>query len=144
VTDNLNVSVDYNAYDYEIAGNAKKIGGNIRYSVMKSGGAGLSVHKMDGGTDLLKYSEYRVYGYKKIGKADLTLDALDVRYDVARNNVKDAYSVTLAASYEMMERLSLGADVEYAKNPDFDKDVRGFLKLIYQFELGYGKRKEGV
>jgi hypothetical protein len=99
---------------------------------------------MDGGTDLLKYSEYRVYGYKKIGKADLTLDALDVRYDVARNNVKDAYSVTLAASYEMMERLSLGADVEYAKNPDFDKDVRGFLKLIYQFELGYGKRKEGV
>ena len=144
VTGDLNVSVDYNAYDYEIAGNAKKIGGNIRYSVVKSGGAGLSVHKMDGGTDLLKYSEYRVYGYKKIGKADITLDALDVRYDVARNNVKDAYSVTLAASYEVLERLNLGADVEYAKNPDFNKDVRGFLKLIYQFDLGYGNRKEGV
>ena len=144
VTGDLNVSVDYNAYDYEIAGNAKKIGGNIRYSVVKSGGAGLSVHKMDGGTDLLKYSEYRVYGYKKIGKADITLDALDVRYDVARNNVKDAYSVTLAASYEVLERLNLGADIEYAKNPDFNKDVRGFLKLIYQFDLGYGNRKEGV
>jgi hypothetical protein len=141
VTGNLNVSVDYNAYDYEIAGNAKKIGGNIRYSVAKSGGAGLSVHKMDGGTDLLKYMEYRVYGYKKIGKADITLDALDVRYDVERNNVKDAYSLTLAAAYELMEKLMVGADVEYAKNPDFDKDVRGFLKIVYSFDMGSGYNK---
>jgi hypothetical protein len=144
VTGNLNVSVDYNAFDYEIAGNAKKFGGNVRYSVVNSGGAGLSIHAMDGDTDLLKYVEYRVYGYKKIGKADITLDALDVAYKTARNNVKDAYSVTLAAAYEVKERLKVGADVEYAKNPDFDKDVRGFLKLIYQFDLGYGKRKEGV
>ena len=72
------------------------------------------------------------------------MTSLDVRYDVARNNVKDAYSVTLAAAYEVRERLKLGADVEYAKNPDFNKDVRGFLKLIYQFDLGYGKRKKGV
>jgi hypothetical protein len=144
VTNNLNVSLDYNAFDYEIAGNAKKFGGNIRYSVMNSGGAGLSVHSTEGDTDLLKYMEYRVYGYKKIGKADITLDALDVAYKTARNNVKDAYSVTLAATYEVKERLKVGADVEYAKNPDFNKDVRGFLKLNYQFDIGYGKRKEGV
>jgi hypothetical protein len=144
VTDRLNVSVDYNKYNYKIAGDAQKFGGNIRYSVMKSGGAGLSVHSMDGDTDLLKYMEYRVYGYKRIGKADITLDALDVAYKTARNNVKDAYSLTLAAAYEVKERLKVGADVEYAKNPDFNKDVRGFLKLIYQFDLGYGKRKEGV
>lgn len=144
VTNNLNVSADYNAFDYEIAGNAKKFGANIRYSVMNSGGAGLSVHSTEGDTDLLKYMEYRVYGYKKVGKADITLDALDVAYKTARNNVKDAYSLTLAAAYEVKERLKVGADVEYAKNPDFKKDVRGFLKLNYQFDIGYGTRKRGV
>ena len=109
-----------------------------------SGGAGLSVHLMDGGTDLLKYTEYRVYGFKKINKADITLDVLDVRYTSAINGVKDAYSVTLAAAYELKERLKVGADVEYAKNPDFDKDVRGFLKLIYSFDVRQGIRKEGT
>ncbi len=99
---------------------------------------------MDGDTDRLKYTEYRVYGFKKIGKADITLDALDVAYKEAINSVKDAYSVTLAAMYEVRERLNVGADVEYAKNPDFDKEVRGFFKLNYRFDLGYGKQKKGV
>jgi hypothetical protein len=134
VTDNLNVSADYKVYDYEIAGNAKYYGGNIRYAKAASGGAGLSAHLMDGGTDPLKYTEYRVYGFKKIGKADVTLDVLDVAYKSAINNVKDAYSVTLAAVYELKERLKVGADVEYSKNPDFNKDVRGFLKIVYSFD----------
>jgi hypothetical protein len=134
ITDNLNISADYKAYDYEIAGNAKYYGGNIRYSKAASGGAGLSAHLMSGGTDTLNYTEYRVYGFKKIGKADITLDALDVAYKTAINGVKDAYSVTLAAAYEVKERLKVGADVEYSKNPDFDKDVRGFLKIVYSFD----------
>ncbi len=144
VNDKLNLSVDYKQFDYKIAGNAKYFGGNIRYSVMKSGGAGLSIHAMEGDTDRLKYTEYRAYGFKKFGKTDLTLDALDVAYKEAINGVKDAYSVSLAAMYEVRERLNVGADVEYAKNPDFDKEVRGFFKLNYRFDLGYGKQKKGV
>ncbi len=98
-------------------------------------------HKMDGKDDRLKYDEYRAYVYKKFGKADLTLDALDVKYEQAINGVKDAYSVSLAIGYDLTEKLKVGADVEYSKNPDFDKDVRAFLKAIYRFDVGYGARK---
>ncbi len=141
LTDNVGISLDYRAYSYEIAGDAKYYGGNVRYTVATSGGAGLSLHRMDGDADRLKYDEYRVYAYKKIDKTDIALDVIDVNYDRAINGVSNAYSVSLAAVYELTKKLKVGADVEYSKNPDFDKDVRAFLKAIYRFDVGYGNRK---
>ena len=127
--------VDYKAYTYEIAGNASYYGGSVRYS-LPSAGVGVSVHRMDGDTDELKYSEYRAYGYKKINKMDVAVDLLNVVYDDAINGVYNAYSATVAAQYAMMERLKLGADIEYQKNPDFDKDIRMFVKAVYHFDAG--------
>jgi outer membrane protease len=109
----------------------------------KSYSAGISLHKMDGDTNRLKYDEYRIYASKRMDKTDIAVDLLDVKYKEAINNVSNAYSATLAAGYEMTEKLKLGADLEYSKNPDFDKDVRIFLKLNYRFGADLGKR-EGV
>ena len=133
-TNSVNLSVDYKAYSYEVAGNAKYYGGNIRYAVEKSHGAGFSIHKMDGDTDRLRYTEYRAYGYNKMGKADITLDLLYVEYGAEINGVKDASTVTLAAAYELTERMKVGADAEYSVNPDYDKDIRTFVKLSYSFD----------
>lgn len=141
ITNTVNVSVDYKSYAYDIAGSSKYSGGNLRYAVANSGGAGLSLHRMDGDTDRLKYSEYRAYVFKKLGKTDVALDVIDVKYDTAVNGVTSAYSASIAAQYDLTEALKLGADVEYSKNPDFDKDVRAFLKAIYRFDLGPGARK---
>jgi hypothetical protein len=141
LTDKVNIGVDYKTYEYEVSGSAKSYGGKIRYAVASQGGAGLSLRRMDGDSDRLKYTEYRVYGYKKIGKIDLALDVLDVNYDSAINGVSNAYSVSAAAQYDLTEHWKLGADVEYSKNPDFDKDVRVFLKAIYHFDIGSGTRK---
>ncbi len=141
INKNWAVSADYKQYEYNIAGSASYYGVKATYMKPKAYNAGLSVHKMDGETDRLKYDEYRVYMSKKINKTDIAIDLLDVKYKEAINGVDNAYSATLAAGYELTEKLKLGADVEYAKNPDFDKDVRLFLKLIYQFDTELGKRK---
>jgi hypothetical protein len=90
---------------------------------------------MSGETDRLNYTEYRIYGYRKYGHTDVTLDLLDVDYGEAISGVKNAYSLTLAASYELSERMKLGADVEYSKNPDFDRDITTFVKLTYNFDI---------
>lgn len=141
VTKAVNVSLDYKAYSYDIAGDAKYFGGSIGYSSPASGGAGLSLHRMAGDADRLRYSEYRVYGFKKIDKTDVAVDLLDVKYDSAINGVSNAYSATVSAGYELTEKLKLGADIEYSRNPDFDKDVRAFIKAIYRFDVGSGARK---
>lgn len=139
-TDKISAAVDYRAYNYELAGNADYYGGSIRYS-LPSAGAGFSIHRMDGDTDELKYSEYRIYGYKKINKMDVAVDLLNVNYDASINGVSNAYAATIAGQYALMERLKLGADLEYQKNPDYDKDIRLFLKAVYHFDIArnYGK-----
>lgn len=136
VTDKLAVSLDYKAYTYDIAGAAKYYGGSARYTGSAHFGAGLSAHTMQGDVDRLKYAEYRLYTYHKMGKTDLALDLLNVKYNQAINGVTDAYSFTVAAQYALTEKMTVGADAEYSKNPDFDKDVRVFFKAIYHFDLG--------
>jgi hypothetical protein len=141
LTDRVSIGVNFTTYDYDVSGSAKSYGGNIRYAVAAQGGAGLSLRRMDGESDSLKYKEYRVYGYKKIDKINLAVDLLDVNYDVPINGVSNAYSASIAGQYDLTERWKLGADVEYQKNPDFNDDVRLFLKAIYHFDIGSGTRK---
>ena len=141
INEKWGISADYKSYSYDIAGSASYYGVKATYRTPKSYSAGLSIHKMDGETDRLKYDEYRVYASKKIEKIDVAIDLLDVKYKEPINDVTNAYSATLAAGYELTQKLKLGADLEYSKNPDFDKDVRFFLKLNYRFDAELGKRK---
>jgi hypothetical protein len=133
ITDTLSVAADYKNFDYELAGHANYYGGKLKFSVAESGGAGIGYHRMEGYTDTLKYNEYRVYGYKKFGKFDVTADVIDVSYVRPINSVKDAYSLSVGAQYALTEAWKIGADVEYSHNPDFEHDTRTFLKLLYHF-----------
>lgn len=134
------VAVDYNTYDYDIKGSADYYGAKIAYTGDNSG-SGLAYHRMEGETTDLQYTEYRVYTYRKIRKIDVTLDALMVDYDMEINGEKSAFSAALAGAYALSPRTMVGADVEYAKNPYYDKDVRAFLKLVYNFDLASKGRK---
>lgn len=131
---NLTVAADYKNYDYDIAGHANYFGGKATYSLPENFSAGFSVHRMDGVTDRLRYDEYRVYAAKKLGKLDLTVDYFDVHYDNSINGIKNTFSLTGAAAYDLTEQLKVSADVDYAKNPDFDNEVQGFMKITYAFE----------
>jgi hypothetical protein len=141
IDNNWALSVNYKKYGYDIAGNANYYGAKATYVLPKSYNAGLSIHKMDGDTNRLKYDEYRIYASKKIDKVDVAVDFIDVKYKEPINDVTNAYSVTLAAGYDLTPKLKLGADLEYSKNPDFDKEVRAFLKINYRFDVELGKRK---
>jgi hypothetical protein len=90
---------------------------------------------MEGSVDRLRFYEYRIFASKKLGKADLTLDVIDLNYDQKMNNVKNALTIVAASSYEMSHSLKIGADIEYSKNPDFDNEVKGLVKLTYLFDM---------
>ncbi len=131
---NLMVSADYKYYSYDKSGHANYFGGKASYSLPQSFVVGGSVHRMDGVVDKLCYNEYRAFASKKIGQADLTLDAINVNYDKKINGVTNSYAVTGAAGYEVNRKLRVGADVEYSKNPDFDREVRALVKATYTFD----------
>jgi hypothetical protein len=143
---NLSVSADYKRYTYKNAGNANYYGGKASYSLPQSFSAGLGVHRMDGANYRLRYTEYRAFASKQLGKADLTIDAHNVWYDKRINGIRNSYTITGAAGYEFNEKLKVGADVEYSKNPDFNNEYRGLVKITYAFDtkrsVGGGKSEK--
>lgn len=127
-------SADYKKYRYLIEGDADYYGGRLAYAGSSGVGAGAAAHRMDGQTDKLRYYEYRAYAYKKFEKTDVAVDLLTVTYDAEINDVKNAYSASFAGGYSLTRKLKIGADVEYLKDPYFTKDVRGLVKLVYNFD----------
>jgi hypothetical protein len=128
-------SADYKKYHYALAGDADYYGGRLAYTGPSGLGAGAAAHRMDGQTNNLRYYEYRAYAFKKFQKTDIAVDLLTVNYDAGINGVTNAYSASLSGGYMLTKDLKVGADIEYAQNPYFDKDVRGLVKLVYNFDF---------
>lgn len=137
---NLTIAGDYKNYNYDVAGSADYYGGKLTYSLPESFAAGFGAHRMEGTSDRLRYSEYRLYASKKLGHADLSADLINVSYDKSINGVRNSYAVSGSAGYEFHPKLKVGADLEYSKSPDFDNEVRGLVKFTYLFDT---KRSEG-
>ncbi len=131
---NITVAADYKRYNYDNSGQAAYLGGKVVYGLPEEYSIGCTVHRMDGGVELLRYMEYRAFATKKIGHYDLTVDVTDVNYDKAMNGITDSFTITGAAGYELNHKLKLGADVEYSRNPDFDNEYRGLVKATYTFD----------
>ena len=137
VIKDLTLSADYKFYNYDLSGDAAYFGGKVVYSLPADYAVGAVVHRMDGGVDKLRYMEYRAFASKKIGHADLTIDAININYDKSINGIKDSYTITGAAGYEVNRKLKVGADIEYSRNPDFNNEVRGLVKATYTFDTKF-------
>lgn len=131
---NLTIAADYKFYSYDQSGDASYFGGKLVYSLPENLSAGCGFHRMDGETDRLRYVETRVFAAKKLGHADLTIDAININYDKDINGIRNSYAITGAAGYEINRKLKVGADLEYSRNPDFDNEVRALLKATYTFD----------
>jgi hypothetical protein len=140
-TGKLAFAVNYRSLNYDIFGDASSYGARAAYTASKESGAGLSVNRVKGDARKNKYWEYRAYAYRVMGKVNVALDLIDVGYDEDINGVSRSSSASIAAGYALSENLKVGADVEYMKTPDFDKDIRVFARLIYSFAVSPGSRR---
>jgi septal ring-binding cell division protein DamX len=134
-SENLTVAAGYKNYDYSVVDGADYYGGQLIYAIPDRWGAGLSLYRMDGQTDSLKYYESRAYGYKGFGKADVTLDFFNVTYDEERSGIKNAFTAVAALGYNLTDKARIAVDVDYSRNPTFDYDLRGFVKFLYGFDV---------
>ncbi len=134
ITSSVTIGADFKNYDYDLANNsAKYYGGRLAYAA-KGFGFGLAAHRMDGPTADKQYDDQRIYLTKQFSMMDVTLDLLHVNYKQPINDVDNAYTGTAAAGFTLSPKARLVADVEYSKNPYFDKDVRGMLRFVYNFD----------
>ena len=138
---NLTVAGSYKFYSYDKSGDASYFGGKASYSFPDALVVGGGLYRMDGATDKLRYYEYRAFASKKIGPADLTIDAMNVNYDKSLNGVSNSYTITGTAGYEFNRKFKAGATVEYSKTPDFDREVQALVKATYTFDTQFTAAK---
>lgn len=137
---NVTVAADYKNYAYKEAGSADYFGGKVAYSAPDSLSAGIAAHRMEGASDRLRYTEFRLYGLKKAGPVDLGLDFFSVDYDRDINGMDHSFALTGSVGYRFNEQTRCWADLEYSQTPDFDKEWRALAKVAYAFDI---KRSEG-
>ncbi len=134
---NLTVAADCKFYSYDQSGDASYFGGKASYSFPDALAVGGGLHRMEGDTDKLRYTEYRVYASKKIGRTDLTVDAINVHYDKEISGISSSYALTGAAGYEFSRKFKVRGDLQYSKNPDFDREVRALVMGTYTFDTKF-------
>lgn len=134
ITDKLGFAVDYVNFDYKVAGHTNYYGGRLDYQVVDDYAAGASYHRMDGETSRLTYDEFRIYASKRYGRADATIDIIDIRYDSSIQGIRNGLSVSGAAGFRPVPALRVSADLEYFHSPDFDHNLTGLVKLSYAFD----------
>jgi hypothetical protein len=128
----ISAIVNYMSYGYRKAGDSRYYGGSVS-AAGKGLLAGVSVHRMDGDSERLRYLELRAYVKKVFRSATLALDALDVYYDLPISGLRNAYSISGSALCRLSDSISVGANIDYQKTPDFTQKTLALLKLVYTF-----------
>jgi hypothetical protein len=133
VTKALTAVADYRGFTYELAGPAGYYGGKVRYAGSVFG-VGLGFHRMDGITERLQYDEYAAYTSWKGDSAEIALQFIHIAYQQEINGLMSGDSASAAAGYAVTPKIRIRADIEYARNPDFNRDIRAMVTFEYRFD----------
>lgn len=133
----VEVSADYKRYNYhrEGHGNANRYGGEVRLVLFDNKvRTGLSYHRNDNqAPGVNSYHEVRGYGLYNAGRYFASADFITHLYDNTIYSKDTAYEVSASAGYRFMPNLALSGDLSYGENPRLTSEVRGVVKLTYNF-----------
>lgn len=135
VNDRWSGSADYTRYEYRSMGDADSYGGKVS---LRAGSAstGLSLHRMDGAAERLRYLEARAFAAIGGESWRFSLDAINLEYDARFNNLRNAYTVNGTLRYDLTEAVSSGLSVDYSRTPDFDNNTTALLNITVGYQGG--------
>jgi hypothetical protein len=130
----LEVTADYRHIKRDSLGNRDRYGAEARYSLMdnkvRTGG---SIHRSSGGGGINSYTELRSYGTYRGPKYQGSLDGIIQIYDHDIYGKSNAFQLIATAGYKILPELLVSGDISYGENPQYDNDLRGLIKLTYNF-----------
>lgn len=142
---------DYRKTRRETYGDASRFGGEVRWgsSALKlQSGAGY--HRVTAADVLLvgaqipfyglSHHEVRIWLLHDGGTYAVSLDGIQHRYDDKNNpNLNgrtSVYEFVASLGYRPTSTLNISGDVSYGADPQFQKEVRGLLRVEFRFGLG--------
>jgi len=132
------VSLHYKHYDRE-AGNADRIGGDLKLNFLDNSlRTGMGYFYLDAddafaipGTTSASYQNIRAYAMHDTKSYFASIDAIWQIFDEEIRNEDNAYEASLSLGYHLTPSLALSGDISYGKNPEFQDETRGLVRLTY-------------
>lgn len=134
----VTVSLDYKHYNREI-GSADRYGGDLKLSFLNNAlRSGLGYHYLDAdqgfaitGTASASYHTLRVYALHDTKSYFAAVDAIGQFFDEKIYNENSAYEASLSLGFHLTPLLALSGDISYGKNPDYQDETKGLVRLTY-------------
>jgi len=136
------LSLHYKHYDREL-GNADRYGGDLKLSFLENTfRSGLGYYYLDAdeqfaitGTSSASYHNIRAYAMHDTKSYFAALDLNSQIFDEKINDEQAAYEASLSLGYHITPMLALSGDISYGKNPDYQDETRGLVRLTYNSTL---------
>jgi hypothetical protein len=137
----LEMTADYRHYSRtslvstDNNGNSDRYGVDARMTFLdRKLRSGLAYHRSDGAANFNSYNEVRGYCLYDSGRYVTSMDAIGQFYKNSIFNRKEAFELIASGGYRILQDLLLSGEIGYGRNPQSSDDLRGVLKLTYNYE----------
>ena len=86
-----------------------------------------------------QYQEFRAHATAPAGPIHVTLSGEYLAYEEAIDGEDKAMTATLDLSYPVSTSLELSASVEYGQTPEYDREVKGLLAVLWRYDAAMKK-----
>jgi len=148
----VGVTADYKHYTQE-TGNADRYGGEVKLSFLdNSVRSGLGYHYLRAGRQFAisgtgnasaSYHELRAYAMHDTKTYFAAVDVIDYIFKDKVYGVKDAWEAMASLGYHLTPKLAVSGDFSYGKNPQFDEEVKGLVRLTYNGNFNVFENSKG-
>lgn len=144
------VSVDFKRYQRDI-GKAERIGGEFRTSYAENSvRSGAGYHYLRSSADFAivpttgasgSYHEARLWTMRDSKSYFASADLIGYFFKEKVANRSSAWEALGSLGYHLTPALALSGDLSYGRNPQYDDELRGLIRLTYNTTTGKGGTK---
>ena len=131
-------SGEYTSYKYDVARAADAYGADLGWAGSAIA-AGVGYRQVHGDEAQNQYQEFHAHAMVPLGPVRVTASAEQLTYQEAINGVKNATTGSLDLSYAVSKSFELSASAEYGKTPEYDREVKGLLTLLWRYDASTKK-----
>jgi hypothetical protein len=155
----VELTADYKHYTQagnaeRFGGSADRYGGDVKLSFLNNSvRSGLGYHYLNAdrnfaisgtGNASASYHELRAYAMQDTKTYFAAVDVIDYIFKDKVYNTTDVWEAMVSLGYHITPKLALSGDVSYGKNPQYDEEIKGLIRLTYNGNYTFSDSKGGM
>jgi len=138
----LELTAAYRNTDQDEIGSADRFGLQGRLNLFEDKGlAGLSYFRVNAPSGINSFHEARAYLLYTAARYSASVDGIVDIYDDSINGQKNGFEIQTSAGYQLIPGLNLSCDLSYSQNPSYDEELKGLVRLSFNYNTGRGAAK---